>query len=185
MASAPLEAKNDWFINTDKSKGKIIFVNILNFEVLFFSLKNRNGTKQYKIVINPIAKYEALDWIIDIAVIARVIIINPNTFVLFRVDLEVKNNTKGILRAIENAAIFLLAVTPIKFPDIILPSVFIISMAWKKMEYVSIARIKVKIHEKKLLFFFIEQSKIVILMYIKNTLNCLEIFTKTSVEFIA
>ena len=142
-----------------------------------------NGIIENAIIINPTARYDALDWIIDKAVIASVVITNPTILILKLLVFKIKFRTKGIFSAIENAAIFLLAVTPSKFPELIIPDVLIISIAWLKIAYISIPNIIVRIVEKKVGLFLIGINKILMFMNMKNTLNCLEAFTNTSVGF--
>ena len=44
-------------------------------------------------------------------------IISPKILVMLVFDLIIQPKTNGILSAIENAAIFLFAVTPLRFPE--------------------------------------------------------------------
>ena len=82
--------------------------------------------------ISPIAKYEALDCIIDKAVIASVIIIRPRILVILAFDLRIQPSTNGILSAIEKTAMFLFAVTPLRLPEFITPELSSISKLDKK-----------------------------------------------------
>ena len=67
----------------------------------------------------------------------------------------IRYKTKGILSAKENAAIFLLAVTPFKSPETISPEEFNISIASFMIAIDSTPRIIVIIVEKKISLFFI------------------------------
>ena len=91
-----------------------------------------------------------------------------------------KYKTNGIFSAIENAVIFLFAVTPLSSPELINPKEFIISNASFINTIDSIEKIEVIITENNLLVCLTLLKRIAIFMSIKKTLNCLEKFTITS-----